>query len=401
MDNISNHLLYLHYDPDISPEQLFREHQQYGAQFPPVKAPHWPSAAKIRIGYVSGDFKSHACACFLLPLLEAHDRSQFDVFCYATKTHGADHITERFKALSTWRSIDGVSDHDAHSMIAADRIDVLVDCSGHSSGKRLSLFAMRPAPVAATFLGYPDTTGLSQIDYRLTDAVADPVEEGNVFATEHLIRFRNGVHTYRPLIATGLDASSPPVLKNGFITFCSFNKRAKVNDKVLSVWADILRAVPGSRLLVKGGGWQGRPYMGDLQDRVDITAMTESYVDHLALYNAADIALDTFPYSGTTTTCDALWMGVPVVTWRGRHHAARASASLLTRIGLTDLIAESAEDYVAKAMSLAQDTSRLVELRARQRARFLSSPLGNAVLVVRDLENFYVHAVVRAAAEAS
>ncbi|MDX2143938.1 MAG: hypothetical protein SFV19_11330 [Rhodospirillaceae bacterium] len=395
MSITSRYLLDLHYDPHVTPEELFREHAAFGEQYPPPPRPIRPPGEKIRVAYVSGDFRYHACACFLLPLIERHDRARFDVFCYGNLKVNADAVTDRFRELSHWRPITGLTDEQVIEQITADKIDVLVDCSGHTSGKRVSLFARRPAMVSVTFLGYPDTTGLRQIDYRLTDAVADPVHEGNTLATEELVRMPRGIHSYRPIYPTPPPAE-PPCLKNGYITFCSFNNRLKTNDETLKVWTQVLNAVPNSRLVLKNPRWTGRPFLAGAFDRVTVLSNAEDHHPHFAAYGLADIALDTFPYSGTTTTCDAFWMGLPVVALRGRHHVGRTSASFLTQVGLTDLIAENVDQYVEIATRLAADRQRLVDLRANLRSLVQASPLGQADVVVRDLEDFYVRAIDRA-----
>ncbi|MBL8630033.1 MAG: hypothetical protein JNM81_10420 [Rhodospirillaceae bacterium] len=397
MSNISNHLLFLHYDPEVTPQQLIDEHRAFGAEFPDVpRPPRRPSAdGKIRVGYVSPDFRAHACACFLDPLITAHDRTLFEIYCYSSKAETVgDHVAEHFKSIAQWRSIAGLDDDTVRAMIAADGIDVLVDCAGHTAGKRITLFAQRPAPMSVTYLGYPDTTGLRQIDYRITDAVADPRDEGNNFAVEELVRLPRGFLTYDPLAETPLP-SPPPYLRNGYITFGCFNNRSKVNDDMLALWGRILREVPNSRLLLKDKRWTGRPFLGVSPERVQLAAFAPTQSQHFAAYGAVDIALDAFPYNGTTTTCDALWMGVPVVALRGKHHAARVSASLLTCVGRQDLIAETPDEYVAKAVSLAQDTQALAQHRAEARQAFLASPLGNANMLARDMEAFFIQALAR------
>lgn len=387
----SMELLGLHFDPQFSTSDLHSMHRQFGEQFPAVPAPPLQArGGKLRIGYVSGDFYAHACANFLLPIIKTHDRSAFEVFLYSNKIAADDIVTEQFRRLGAWRQIHGVDDAAVCAQIAEDKIDILVDCSGHSGGKRMGIFAKRPAPISATFLGYPNTTGLTQIDYRLTDDVSDPMIEGNIYATEQLIRLPNGVHTYAPHADVDLAYSpTPPFLRKGHVTFGSFNRREKVNDEVLAVWTEILKAVPGSRLLLKGDTWRGSPIFTLEYGRVAIMPKTPMLWHHYAAYAEIDIALDTFPYNGTTTTCDALWMGVPVVTFKGDRHAARMTASLLSRMQLDDLIAEDMAGYVAKAVALATDKSRLAELRRTIRPRFMQSPLGRPEIVTRDLEAFY------------
>jgi predicted O-linked N-acetylglucosamine transferase (SPINDLY family) len=275
-------------------------------------------------------------------------------------------VTERFKQQGKWREIG--DDEDALRLIRSDSIDILVDLNGHTTGKSLSLFACRPAPIGVTYLGYPGTTGLRQIDYRLTDAVADP--EGSL-AVERLIRLPHGQHTYRCLYET-----PEPTERDGPIVFGYFGRAKKVNPTVSDTWLKILEAVPGSKLL--------------LNQESNLT--TEAYY---AGYNRIDIALDPFPYNGTTTICDGLWMGVPAIALYGDRSSSRVSASLLTSIGLPDLIASNQQDYVEKAVRLAADRPRLAQLRRTLRQRFLESPLGNPAIVTRDIETFYAEAVAK------
>jgi predicted O-linked N-acetylglucosamine transferase (SPINDLY family) len=353
------------YDVGVSPEQAFRWHVEWGKRFPDVPRPVLRPGPKIRVGYVSSDFRMHATAYFLLPILETHDRQTFEIFLYSKNTK-PDQVTAWFKKLGAWREIG--DDGSAFDLIRADNIDILVDLNGHTTGKSLSLFARRPAPIAATYLGYPDTTGLRQIDYRLTDEIADP--EGSL-AVESLVRLPHGSHTYRCLVA-----APAPVVREGPVVFGYLGRTRKVNPVVAETWQKILDAVPGSRLL--------------LNQENNLTA--EGYY---AAYNTIDIALDPFPYNGTTTICDGLWMGVPAIALYGDRSESRIGASLLARVGLQDLVASNLADYVAAAVRLAADRPRLSALRQTLRQRFLESPLGNPAPVTRDMEAFYAEAVAK------
>lgn len=281
-----------------------------------------------------------------------------------------DPATEAFRRLGHWREL-GEDDEANLAAIRADEIDILIDCNGYTHGGSLPLFARRPAPIAVTFLGYPDTTGLRQIDYRLTDDVSDP--EGSL-AVGRLVRLPNGIHTYSPLIDV-----AAPVPRAGPIVFGNLGNPRKINPEMRDLWMPILNAVPGATLTMKF--------------HYNLTL-----AEYFRAYENIDIALDTSPYNGTTTICDALWMGVPVVTLLGDRCCARAGASLLTRLGLSDLIAHTADDYMRIAVELARDRDRLAALRTGLRNRFLASPLGNPRIVVRDIERFYVDAVAREAA---
>jgi predicted O-linked N-acetylglucosamine transferase (SPINDLY family) len=396
-------LLSLSYDPGMPRHELFHLHKEFGGFFAPASpAPLPKPGSKIRVGYVSGDFRTHACAWFLLPLLKAHDRARFDVTCYATQTR-SDDITARFRALADhWRPVADLDDHALARLVVADNIDVLVDCSGHSRGGRLGLFAMKPALVSVSFLGYPNTTGLSAIDFRFTDPVADPPAEVNAFSTERLVRLPNGFLSYgRPREAIP-DVAVPDARKM-VVTFASFNNRFKINDAVIALWSKILRAVPRSRLLLKDSCFAFEGMVEDMRsrfavhgidaDRLEFRRFVKPVAAHLGSYAEVDVALDPFPYNGTTTTCDALWMGVPVVTLFGDRQAGRMGASLLSRVGLADCIAETPADYVRIAAALAADTDRRDKLRRDLRGIAENSPLGRPSAVCSDIEAFYEAAV--------
>lgn len=337
---------------------------------------------RIRVAYLSSDFFDHSVARFIEPILRAHDRSSFEVHCFATVAK-SDEVTARLRSLELhWHDVSGMGDAAIARSIAAASIDVLVDLAGHTSQNHLRCFAYRPAPVAFTYLGYPDTTGLRCIDYRLTDGVVDPEGEADTLASERLVRLPHTAWCYDPGVEVPIDDRD-----DGPITFVSFNALHKVTDRALSAWSRILRRVPGSVLAFKS--WAlGEPEVqaalladceahGIDRDRVLVRGFAPTRREHLAMLGAGDVALDTFPYNGTTTTCDALWMGVPVVTLRGRVHAARVSESLLRALGLEELVAEDLDGYVERAVSLATDGARRRRLRAELRSRFAASPLGS------------------------
>ncbi len=357
----SNLLLALNAVPGLYPKDVFSRHRDWGRRFadPLTSAaprhgndPERPR--RLRIGYVSADFRRHSCAFFMEPVLEHHDRRNFGITCYGTG--GArDAVTERFEGLAgRWRDISTLSDQQAAKAVREDGIHILVDLSGHTMNNRLGLFARKPAPVQVTWLGYPNTTGLKAMDARLTDAVADP---GEGFHSETLVRLENGFLCYRP------PADAPDIetrAQAGPVTFGSCNNLAKLTPLVVETWAEIMRRSPGSRLLLKakalGDGDSARRVeglftgFGIAQERLDFMGWIEDG-DHLSIYNSIDVALDPFPYNGTTTTCEALWMGTPVVTLRGESHAGRVGASLLSKVGLEDMIAKDREAYVDCALA--------------------------------------------------
>jgi predicted O-linked N-acetylglucosamine transferase (SPINDLY family) len=380
----SNWLMTLNYRADLSAEEVFEAHK--GFEDAHAKALPRPSAyanprepaRRLKVGYVSADYRAHSCAFFMEPLLEAHDREQVEVFCYADVS-APDATTKRLSGLADhWRTIAGVPDATVAGQVQADGIDVLVDLGGHSGENRLLVFARKPAPVQVSWLGYPNTTGLSAMDARLVDADTDP--EG-ALATERLIRLDGGFLAYRPPCAPPL-AARP---EGRPITFGSFNTLMKLGPAVVALWARLLHRVEGSRLLLKGsqlGEKSVRARYGALfaehgidAARLDLLPWVDDVAGHLNTYNMVDVALDPFPYAGTTTTCEALWMGVPVVTLAGDRHAARVGVSLLKRIGHPELIAADQDRYLDMAAALAADPARLAELKQSLRPAMEASPL--------------------------
>lgn len=400
----TNLLLTLHYKPGMDPSALFAEHRRWGeihCRPVPAPSPHAnaPDPEKqLRIGYVSPDFRNHSVAYFIEPVLANHDRATFDVTCYATGAR-RDSTTARLRTLAgRWRQVDGMTDAQIHDLIKADAIDILVDLSGHTSGNRLGVFARKPAPVQVSYLGYPDTTGLPTMNYRFVDAWTDPSGESDNLSVEKLVRLPGGFLCYQPP-ADAPAVTPPPSLENGRITFGSFNNLAKVNAEVVALWARLLQAVPEAGLIVKyhwlsDGATRERYHglfaaHGVKRERVELLKMAPSTTAHLGLYSRVDIALDTFPYNGTTTTCEALWMGVPVITLTGNRHSERVGTSLLTQVGLSGCIASSGEDYIARAAGLAGDRERLRELRATLRQKMAASALCNGGRITREIEEAY------------
>ena len=397
----SDLLLQMHYQ-QLDRQKLFAEHRQWGQIHAPVDKArkshkNTPDPDRsLRIGYISSDFFRHSAAYFFESILDGHDRSAVGVYGYGN-VDIPDQTTERLKTkFDRYRDIRGLDDKAVVDLIERDEIDILIELSCHTAGNRLSVLACKPAPIQVTYLGYPDTTGLEQIDYRLTDSAAE-AEDAQQFHTEELVFLSNGFLCYRPF-----DYAPPvaplPALKNGFVTFGSFNNNKKVNPEIMALWAKILKANDKSRLLLKflgGDDEDVRDYhyrhfeqLGISPERVEILGR-KSPLEHLELYGQVDIALDTYPYNGTTTTCEALWMGVPVVSLFGEHHASRVGRSILTRLSLESLVVSSAEDYVEKAVSLAQDTQALAELRDCLRGKMLNSSLCNADGFASGLEEAY------------
>jgi protein O-GlcNAc transferase len=392
----------LQFQPDCDAHAVFQEHRRWDQLFgvplgkfikPPTNDPN-PNR-RLRIGYVSADFFYHSVSQFFLPLLRCHDHQQFEITCYSG-VESPDQMTQALRASADrWVETAGVNDHDLAEKIRKDQIDILVDLSGHTGSKRLRAFAEKPAPVQVTYLGYPATTGLSAIDYRITDALADPPGKTEAFYSERLVRMpvSNWCYFAPPL--------SPPVkpAPDRPVCFGTFNNFSKASRTVRDLWIEILKAVPSSRLMLKSSGLNEQPIQDKIRqyfidrgvagDRIELYGHTSDWTTHLGLYDQMDISVDTFPYHGTTTTCEALWMGVPVVTLAGETHVSRVGVSLLTNVGLPELIAQTPGEYVSIAVALANDLHRLAELRRTLRPRMRKSPLMGGARLARDMEAAY------------
>lgn len=406
VDAYTNLVYALNYPAGISEQEVFEEHLEWSRRFEvPVEIKPLPAHSpaegrKLCIGYVSGDFRRHSVAYFFEPLLEAHDRADFEVYCY-DNNRSCDDVTNRIMgSCDHWRPIADLSDDQAAEMIRQDSIDVLIDLSGHTEGNRLLVFARRPAPVQVTWLGYPNTTGMCRMDYRLVDEVTDPSIEADKPASEVLYRMPYGFLCYRGY-EQAPDVQPPPSIKKGYITFGSFNNLTKVTHEVVTFWAEILHAVPDSRLLMKTNQLEDaetceryRRWFGELGisgDRIDLRGRTPGLAEHLAIYGEVDIALDTFPYNGTTTTCEALWMGVPVLALNGDTHRSRVGESILIHAGLPDLVAGDRADFVSKIQSMIADPDTLCTQRAEMRQRLSGSQLCDLSGFARSIETAYRH----------
>ena len=422
----SNYLYALNYQSTPDMEKIFAAHKKFGefhenvaAKSAALQSPITSNAATsnatsaainaainaatneqrpLRIGYVSSDFRHHAVSHFIEPVLAAHDKNKFQLFAYYHHTV-VDDMTKRIQShVSHWRSLVGKSDADIAAMIRADGIDILIDLAGHTATNRLPMFARKPAPLQVTWLGYPNTTGLSTMDYRITDAFADPPGMTDAFHTEKLHRMPETFSCYSA--PADAPAVSPLQAKRkGRVTFGSFNNFAKITAEVITVWSNILKRIPTATLFLKYKDLDSVPMTqyihhqfmtrGVLVSQLRIQGDDASHVEHMARYNNIDIALDPFPYNGTTTTLDALWMGVPVITLAGASHVGRVGVSQMSNLGLQELIAKNQDDYVNIAVELAGNIEKLSALRAGMRERMLSSPLMNVQRFTRNLEQGY------------
>jgi predicted O-linked N-acetylglucosamine transferase (SPINDLY family) len=399
----STYLLMLNYRAR-PPEELLREHREFGRRHPPI--PGLPAAAtdpdpdrRIRIGYLSTDLRTHSVGYFARAFFSHRDRQRTEVLGYYASPVSDDMTAFFRKSADRWVEVASMSDQAVDRRIRDDRIDVLVELGGHSPGHRLTALVSKPAPIVVSALGYPNTTGMAAIDYRLVDSLSDPPgsEQWNV---ERLFRVDPCFLCYHPPPTAPEQIQAHPGADGvGPITFGSFNAFPKVSPEVIRAWAEILRRVEGSRLVIKNTVFGSDVTRRRVSDRfaeagadparISLLPPNESQADHLRAYGAIDIALDTFPYNGTTTTCEALWMGVPVVSLAGSLHAGRVGLSLLSAADLPDLVASDANGYVQTAASLAADRARLRELRQSLRARVAASPLCDAAAYGRRIDAAY------------
>jgi predicted O-linked N-acetylglucosamine transferase (SPINDLY family) len=400
----SNLLLTLHYHPGYDAQAIAEEHRRWnGKHAEPLRKFIQPHAndrnpeRRLRIGYVSPDFRSHAVGLNLLPLFRHHDRKQFEITCYAQTPH-PDAMTAEFQQnADRWRNIVGRSDghQQVADLIRQDRIDILVDLALHTADNRLLVFARKPAPVQVTFAGYPGSTGLSAIDYRLSDPYLDPIGMDESIYSEQTIRLTDSFWCYDPLDCRDIPVNALPALGSGVVTFGCLNNFCKVNDGVLELWATVLRQVENSRLLNLAplGSHRSRilerfHQQGIDPARVEFVAR-QSRREYLETYHRIDLGLDTFPYNGHTTSLDSLWMGVPVVTLVGNRAVARAGWCQLSNLGLGELAGQTAEEFVRVAVELAKDLPRLKQLRSTLRARMEQSPLMDAPRFALNIEAAY------------
>jgi predicted O-linked N-acetylglucosamine transferase (SPINDLY family) len=346
---------------------------------------------RLRIGYLSPDLREHPVGRNLLPLLSNHDHEQFEVFCYSNVTR-PDAITARIRSYADrWREIARMSDEQADQLIREDQIDLLIDPTGHTAHNRLLLLARQPAPVQASWFF---STGVSAIEYRLTDRYCDPPEAGEAFAGERAIRLPHCFWCFEP-IEPSLPVNALPALAAGHLTFGCFNNFCKINPFVLGLWIQILQAVPGSRLILRCPPGEHREQLlgtfeaaGIAPGRLELVFHTPR-LQYYQRYHQIDICLDPTPFSGHTTSFDVLWMGVALVSLAGSMAVGRSGVSFLSNVGLSELIAGTPQDYVSIAVKLATDLPRLAEMRASLREKVLASPLVDARGYARDTEAAY------------
>lgn len=403
-------LLTMNYDPACPAESILEEArrwaERHAARASAALERHTNAAdpdRRLKVGYVSADFKAHPSDAFLRPLLATHDADRYQVYCYSEVLRGDETTAEFQRQAFAWRNTVRLSDRQFAEQVRADEIDVLVDLKLHTAGNRLLVFARRPAPVQLTWLGYPGTTGLDCFDARLTDPYLDPPGAGggpgphDAFYSEPSWRLPHTFWCYQPPAEADLPVGPAPLASNGYVTFASLNNFAKTNDDVLRLWAEVLAQVPGSRLLLLAPAGSARQRVLAIFTERGVDAQRVEFVgrlpraEYFANFRRADIALDPFPYNGHTTSLDSLWMGVPVVTLVGPTAAGRAGLGQLSNLGLTELITYDPAQYVAIARALAYNAARLGELRATLRQRMAESPLMDARGFTRAIEDAYRH----------
>ncbi len=396
----SNILLCEQYLPDMSLAKMYRTHTAWAHTYAEPLRPAWPThqnnrapERRLRLGFVSADLGFHPVGCFFQPLLENLDQRQVEIYLYAAKKN-IDFQAERLaRSCNQWRQIHDLSEVDLAKLIEGDQIDILFDLSGHTAHHRLLTFARKPAPVQAGWIGYAGTTGFSAIDYMLADRFQIP-QESEQYYTEKILRFPDAWICFEPPIDAP-EVNALPAAQSGVVTFGSFNFLAKVTPKVVEVWAEILRRIPNSRIVLLYRGFDAESARsrfrelftacGIEQDRVVLLG-THPHSEVMRQYHNVDIALDPFPYSGGLTTCESLWMGVPVVTCPSETFAGRHSYCLMSNVGLTDTIAGDHEQYIQVAVKLANDLPRLAGIRARLRQQMAHSPLCDAPRFARAFE---------------
>lgn len=404
----SNRLLAMNYRADVDRRSLFAAHRDWAAQHAeqhaePLRAFQLPHDndrdpdRRLRIGYVSPNLHEHSVATFLEPLLTAHDHEQVEVTCYSNSLRH-DAVTARLqRCAERWRSIVAVGDAAADEQIRADGIDILIDLAGHTGGNRLMLFARRPAPVLVSYLGWQNTTGMSAIDYRLTDGVVDPPGLTDGLHSEQIVRLSGPFAVYRP--PDDAPQIGPlPAATNGYLTFGSFAKVEKITDAMLALWAAAMAQAKDSRLLIMAGGLRCASTARRLLDELEKHGIAEGRIEvlpgapfeqYLTTHHRVDVILDTYPFNGHTTTCHGLWMGVPTLTLVGDRYASRMGLSVMMHAALGKFAAHSEAQWVEAARRIAGDIPALAALRRQMRDRLSSSPLMDAATLARGVEQAY------------
>lgn len=399
----STFLYHLHLLPELDQQTIFEAHKQWGEKQAPLSLANLSHSntpdpnRKLKIGYISPDFRRHSVAFLFENLLDAHDRNIVELYGYGNVEQPDDLTPVLIKKFNFYRNIYGLSDSTVEDVIRQDKIDILVDLAGHTANNRLLVLARKPAPVQVTYLGYFDTTGMPQVDYVLTDELLNPPSSQKYY-TEKLVYLPGGICFYRSRADSDLDLTPLPAKTNGYITFGAFTNNVRFNSLLLKTWSEILKSVPKSKLLLGFGGGDDKKvqdeYISQFQefgisrDSVDFTGR-KLYQEYLKQYSIVDITLDTFPENGGTTTNDSLWMGVPVISKFNDHQNGRVGLTILNRIGLGEYAVPTTTEYIAKAIELAKDKNKISELRASLRKKMTNSPLCDSKRLAKEVESAY------------
>jgi predicted O-linked N-acetylglucosamine transferase (SPINDLY family) len=398
----ANTLLFaLNYDDRLSAEHVFEEYRKFGAalaagsQFDHLAHPKI-DGRRIRVGYVSADYYAHVVMYFMEPIFQHHDKSRLELFAYSSVTN-PDEVTQRVKSrFEHWIDASDMSDEDLAQRIKNDGIDVLVDLAGHTAGNRLRAMARRPAPVQATYLGYGYTTGMSEIDYFIGDENFTPPGCEHLFS-EKIMRIPAPAYAYEaPTGPNALPVNELPAQKKGYVTFGSMSRIIRLNNRLLKTWLSILNRVPGSRLRLDQKPFADPETCERVMARIELLGLRREQVElvssqpHWVGYHEFDISLDCWPHNAGTTTFEALWMGVPVVSKRDRPSVGRLSEMVLRPLGLGDWIVDTETEFVERAVAAASDLPGLAEMRASLRGRILASPFLDFRARARGLEDAYL-----------
>jgi len=396
--HFSSYLFSLNFDPELSADYIFSEHLCYqsacASRIARQNSKDFYPKKKLRIGYISPDFRSHPVSRFVIPVLEHHNHDEFEIFCYYNHPK-SDEVTEYIKSLPlNWRNCaENTIEKRCHD-IENDDIDILVDLAGHTSYNNLEVFLHKSAAIQTTWLGYINTTGLESIDYRIVDAYSDPVGVSEKFHSESLLRLPNSQWCYQ-MPEQFIEVSALPALAAGYVCFGSLNRFAKLSSKILSLWVKLLSVIPDARLLIVGVPYDKHEDLlvyfhnhGVKSNRLEVFDAV-GLDQFRALHHRIDIALDSHPYSGATTTCDSIWMGVPVLTLTGETSISRSTSSILQNIGLNDWIAEHEDQFIKLAIMHVNNLKSLSKLRANLRVKLESSPMMDAAQFTMNLEKAY------------
>jgi len=393
------------YSSTLADQEIAAAHKAFGcrleAREPNVEkfAPR-SKGKRIKVAYVSKDFLTHSVAYFFLAMIRNHNTEQFEVFCYSDSAPAkADAITQLIKQESEhWVECQHLNDHQLYKKIRQDEIDILVDLIGLTGEPRSGVYAKKAAPIQMNYLAYPNTYGLSRMDYRITDNWADPEGLTEQYHSEKLIRLAGGFLCYTPEFAD-TEVAELPALKGGKVTFGSFNVYPKITDQIFSAWAEILLRVPDSQLLIKANIFNEKTNLAIVEEKFESLGIKKERLmllgaiadkkSHLQVYDQVDIHLDTYPYNGTTTTCEALWQGVPTLTLQGKSHRSRVGTSILSQVGLEDFIAQSFEEYIDLAVAAASKLPELADLRRTMRQRLQNSLMLDGKRFMSELEAAY------------